>query len=310
MRIKAAIERIPGGMMVVPLLLGALVNTLAPEALLIGGFTTALFKDGARALIGAFLVCMGAGISLVAAPRAILKGTVITAVKFAVAVGAGLLVAALFGSEGLFGLSALAIIAAMSNTNGGLYAALTGEFGDETDVGAIAVISVNDGPFLTMLALATTGKAAIPFMDFVAVLVPILIGMVLGNLDRDMRAFLTRGGPILIPFFAFALGAGIDLSSILTAGLAGVVLGFLTTFLGGMFTVLADRATGGSGVAGAAASSTAGNAVATPRIVADADARLEPLVSLATPLVAAATVTTAILTPILTTCIANRRAER
>ena len=39
------------GRLVVPLILGAVVNTLAPEALEIGSFTTALFKNGALALI-------------------------------------------------------------------------------------------------------------------------------------------------------------------------------------------------------------------------------------------------------------------
>jgi len=40
MKIKAAIERIPGGMMLVPLVLGAILNTVAPNTgAYFGGFT-------------------------------------------------------------------------------------------------------------------------------------------------------------------------------------------------------------------------------------------------------------------------------
>ena len=285
--------------MVIPLVLGSLINTLFPGLLGIGGFTTALFRDGANALIGAFLLCMGAGISFRATPKIFKKGVVITLTKFLVAVGAGYIIGK-FSMNSLPGLSFLAVVAAMSNSNGGLYAALTGEYGDESDVGAISVLSINDGPFLTMIALGVSGMATLPVISFIAVLVPLLLGMVLGNLDNDLKDFLGKGGPVLIPFFAFSLGAGIQLKFLYQAGLAGILLGVLTTIFGGIFNILADRITGGSGIAGAAASSTAGNAIATPNAVALADPSMASIAAAATPVVAASTVTTAILTPLLT----------
>ncbi|MHA6310214.1 2-keto-3-deoxygluconate permease 1 [Pantoea sp. USHLN298] len=306
MKLKAAIEKVPGGMMVVPLVIGALINTFYPAALNIGGFTTALFKNGAATLIGAFLLCMGAGISFKAAPHALLQGGTITLTKLLVAVALGLGVEHLFGAEGIFGLTGIAIIAAMSNSNGGLYAALVGEFGNERDVGAISVLSLNDGPFFTLIALGAAGMANIPLMALVAVLVPLLVGMLLGNLDHNMREFLTKGGPLLIPFFAFALGAGINLEMLLQGGLAGILLGFITTFVGGFFNIRADRLVGGSGIAGAAASSTAGNAVATPLAIAQADPSMAAVAAAAAPLIAASVITTAILTPVLSSWVARR----
>jgi len=143
----------------------------------------------------------------------------------------------------------------------------------------------------------------LPFLSFLGVILPLLFGMLLGNLDPEMRKFLLQGGFVLIPFFAFSLGAGLDLAIILKAGIPGIILGLTTTFLGGFFNILADRLSGGTGISGAAASSTAGNAVATPAAIALADPALSPFVDMATSQVAAAVITTIICTPILTNFI-------
>lgn len=309
MKIKAAIEKVPGGMMVLPLVLGAILNTLAPQVLQIGGFTTAI-ASGATTIIGVFLFCMGAGMDVKAAPAALKTGTVLTVVKFGVGVAIGLAVGKFMGPNGLWGLSSLAIISAMTNTNGGLYAALTGEFGNKSEVGAIAIISVNDGPFLSMIALGTAGIASIPFLSLLGVVLPIALGMLIGNLDKQSRDFLMKGGPVLIPFFAFALGCGLSMDMLVKAGLPGVFLGVLTVVVGGFFNIVSDKATGGTGVAGAASSSTAGNAVATPAAVALVDPTLASAAAIATPQVAASTITTAILVPILTTIVARRNRKK
>lgn len=309
MKIKKAIEKVPGGMMVVPLLLGAIINTLWPEVLEIGGFTTAI-ADGSMAILGVFLFVMGSQMTFKAAPKALKKGFSITLGKFVAGVALGVGIQYFFGTAGVLGLTPLAIISAMTNTNGGLYAALTGEFGDETDVGAISIISINDGPFFTLLALGAAGAAEIPFMTLVAVVLPIILGMLVGNLDEEMRDFLGTGGDMLIPFFAFGLGTGINFSMLIDAGIPGIILGLLTVGFTGIVCIFSDKLAGGSGIAGAASASTAGNAVATPAAVALADSSLQAASEVATAQVAAATIITALLVPVLTTYVARRAKKK
>nr|WP_242431896.1 2-keto-3-deoxygluconate permease [Burkholderia ambifaria] len=151
---------------------------------------------------------------------------------------------------------------------------------------------------------------SLPVLDLVATVLPIAIGMVLGNLDDDMRKFLKSGGDLLIPFFAFGLGAQINLHAILGAGISGIVLGIITLVVGTVFNVAASRLSGGSGVGGVASATTAGNAVATPTAIAAVDPHLGALVAVATPQIAASTIVTSLLAPLMTAAYARWRARR
>ncbi len=79
--IKRAIERVPGGMMIVPLLIGSLIATFAPEGpKFFGSFTGALFT-GALPILAVFYVCMGASINVKATPYILKKGGVLFGAK-------------------------------------------------------------------------------------------------------------------------------------------------------------------------------------------------------------------------------------
>ena len=303
--ILKTINKIPGGMMVVFLLLGCLVNTFAPESLLIGSFTTALFKNGALPLIAVLLFCSGAQITIKTAGVSLWKGVVLNTSKILFGMVIGLVLAKVAGPEATFlGLSPIAIIAAMSNSNGGLYTALAQKYGNASDIGAVAIISTNDGPFFTMIAMGAAGMADIPLVALFAVILPILIGMILGNLDPEIREFLKPGIALSIPFFAFPLGAGLSLNSIAEAGFSGVVLGVMTvliTGLGGYFVykLVIPKSERESAAIGASLGTTAGNAVGTPAAIAQIDPTWAAVASVATVQVGASIVITAILCPLL-----------
>jgi len=305
LRIKRTIERVPGGMMIVPLFTGAIIHTAWPRAgQFFGSFTGALFT-GALTILAVFYVCMGATLEVRATPHILKKGGALFASKVAVAMVVGAILGRLWGerpveSGVLGGLSALAVVAAMNDTNGGLYMALMGQFGEPRDVGAYSIMSIESGPFLTMVTLGVAGLSAFPWQALVGAVLPLAVGMLLGNLDHELRDFLGRAVPVLIPFFAFALGAGIDLSAVWRAGLLGIGLGVFVLIATGVVLVTADRLTGGTGTAGLAAATTAGNAAAVPAIVAAANPAYQEAAQSATVLVATSVVVTAVLAPIAT----------
>ena len=306
--ILKTIKKVPGGMMVVPLLLGSILYTFFPSSLNIGGLTSAIFsKNGTSTAIALTLVCIGSQLSFKEAPEAIKRGSVLLIVKFLAGALFGIFVEKLFGTSGILGISSLAIISSITNSNGGLFMALTGEFGDSIDVSSQAIMNINDGPFLTLVALGASGLAEIPLMTLLAAIGPILIGCILGNLDSELRNFLKPGVAIGIPFFAFCLGAGINLNSVIYAGPSGILLGILCVIVSGIPMFFADRYINKRpGYAAAAASSAAGNSVATPAAVALIVPQYIPYVEVATAQIAAAVVVTSILTPIVTAWTAKK----
>jgi 2-keto-3-deoxygluconate permease len=188
--------------------------------------------------------------------------------------------------------------------------ALMGQYGRSEDVGAYSVMSLESGPFLTMVTLGIAGLSAFPWPTLVGSILPLALGMLLGNLDRDMRDFLAKAVPVMIPFFALALGASLDLHNVWQAGLLGLGMGVAVVVLTGIPLFFADRLTGGTGVAGVAAATTAGNAAAVPALIAAANPVYAEAAKSATILVAACVVVTAILAPLLTAAVAKRVQQR
>ncbi len=121
-----------------------------------------------------------------------------------------------------------------------------------------------------------------------------------GNLDEELREFLAQATPVMIPFFAFALGAALNLKQVWGAGLVGIGLGLAVLTVSGLALLAVDRLSGGTGIAGVGAATTAGNAAAVPALVAAANHKYAEAAAPATVLVASSVIVTTILAPLLT----------
>jgi 2-keto-3-deoxygluconate permease len=256
-------------------------------------------------LIAVLLFCSGTQITIKTAGLALYKGMVLNTAKVLLGVSVALIVGKTLGQHATWlGLTPLALISAMSNSNGGLYAALAQRYGDDSDIGALAVISSNDGPFFEMAFMAGTGLANFPLLTMLGVVMPIIIGMILGNLDDDLRKFFKPGIMISIPLFAFPLGAGLTFTQLISAGIPGIILGLLTIIVTGLgcyfvFKLLLPKKNRRCAAVGAAVGTTAGNAAATPAAFAAVDPSFAPYAPIATAQVGASVVITALLTPLL-----------
>lgn len=302
------LAKIPAGMMIVPMFISAILNTFFPELFKIGSFTEAIFtSQGTAAILGVQLVCMGAQLRVSELLQVFRRGGVLLLSKFAIGAVIGIATGYLFGKAGFLGLTTLAIISAITNSNGSMYLALMTEYGDEVDQTAMSLLAINDGPFLTLVALGASGLANIPIISLIAVIVPIIFGMIIGNVDKGLSKFLKPGVGLLLPFVGITLGAGINITNIIKGGGSGILLGLITVCISGPFVVLCDRVFNKRpGYAGWAVSSTAGNAIAVPAIIGAVDTAWAPFVAVATTQVAASTVFTAIIIPIITSWWAKK----
>ena len=286
-------NRIPGGLMLIPLVIGSLLGTFATGFLELGSFTTALFQQSALPLIALLIFATGTQVTLkTSGPVLATAGTVLLC-KSIIPATIVILLGQLVGIDGILGVSILALLVAVDNSNGGLWLAFTGRYGDKRDRGAYIASALNDGPVSAMVA------AVIPF----------LLGMLVGNLNPHWREVLRPTPAIVIPFFALALGTGIDLNNIVKGGLSGLVVGVIVAPITGALTYLGYRyllRRGYRSGIGFAAGTTAGNAIATPAIIGLADPKFQPYVETATAQVAAAVLVTAIIAPLLASAVLKK----
>ena len=178
--------------MVVPLLLGGALHTFAPHSgAFFGSFTHAL-TVGAMPILGAWLFCMGTSVKIRESPVVLKKSGVLLITKVVVAGIVGYFLSRILPLGGiksgaLAGLSTMAVIAAMNETNNGLYAGLMAQYGNSEERAAFCLTSIEAGPFLTMLTLGIIGVASFPWQTFVGAIIPFALGLLLGNLDKNIK---------------------------------------------------------------------------------------------------------------------------
>lgn len=300
--ILKTMKRVPGGLMLVPMLVTALINTFCPALLQIGGPTTALFSTaGTNTVIGLSLFITGTQFNMSDLGGMLKRGGTFTVVKLAIGYLAGVLIARYCGLEGACGISLLAIVATMVSCNPGLYLALVGQYGDKTDAVSFGLFSAICAPGYAVAIVGASSGISFDPIIVVATLVPFLLGILFGNLDDDIKKLFAAGTPMVLPFLGFCFGAGIDFRAVINAGFTGVLLAVAFLVVNIVILLPIDRfLLKRPGYASVAFNSVAGIAVAVPATAAALMSEFAPYVEAATAQIATAVILSNLLTPILT----------
>ena len=293
-------KRVPAGVIVVPMFLASILNTFAPGVLQVGPMTAAISsKEGLNALIDVTLVAVGSQLTFKRLELALKRGLVLFLAKWLTAIVLRFLFFKFFGRDGFLGISALAFIAAISNQNNSLFIGLISDYGDEYDVASAAITAIISVPIFTFLTLSMLGIADITPTSILDLCLPLLVGIVLGNIDKNFCEFLAATQMYIMPFLGFAIGAGINIMSIFKGGLPGLVLSILTVGAAFVISLPADIFINKRpGWAAISTYTAAGNSVIVPALVANLDPSWQAYESLASAQLGTVVIMTSLLVPL------------
>lgn len=302
------IRKIPGGLLLIPMFISAIFNTFLPDLFYIGGLTQALLtSDGLNYVLGAACFFSGTLLDIKRLASVIRKHGVLIIIKTIISIIFGYLFVRIFGIAGIFGISAMAFVAIITSTNPSLYLSLVEEFGTKDDLGAFGLLGMICVPAYPMFIYGLSQGASIDWMPIVSTLIPLVIGVVLGNLDKEFTNFFSPGVAILIPLMGWSFGTSINLvdaTKSVAQGLILVVIYYLTMAVPLFF--LERKFLKGDGVVALAMSSIAGMSVSVPALIAQTSPEMEPLASAAAAQITLGVVVTSFITPYIIKKFVNK----
>ncbi len=302
-------RRVPGGTLLIPMFLSALLNTAFPEGLYVGSISQAFFSaQGTNYIVGFLCFVSAMGLDVKSLAQIMKKQGMLLVIKFMIAYVLGFLMIKYLGGGTILGLSSLAIIVVLTSTNPALYMALVKDLSEKDDALAFGLAGVFCVPAVPLLVYSLSSGTDIVWTPIISVVIPLLAGMIIGNLDHEFRDFCLPAIGIIMPFFGWVLGDSINLFQAAKAGLAGIILSVLFYII--LLPILYFTETKllkANGLSAIALTSVAGVSLAAPSVIAQAYPELEPIVPLVVSQIAMAVVITSVLTPMIANKIAKKK---
>ncbi len=302
-------EKVPVGTFIIPMLISAVINTIWPSFFReIGGVTNALFGgQGNTFIIGMLTFISGIGIDLDSLVKLFKRHGLILLTKFILIVVLSLFYMKFFGFDGILGISALAFVIAMIAVNPSLYISLVEDYGDEIDPAAFGMTALFSIPAFPMLIFGLVGSGNVDWMPIISAIIPMIVGIILGNLDPDFRKLFDNGIVLLIPVLGWNIGQSLNLIQGLQAGVYGVILAILYYIVNSPMVLLDKKVLKNDGIAATSMLSISATSASFTIVLAQAFPELSRYVQEATAQIVLAAIITIILTPMIVSKMAKKQ---
>ena len=297
------IKMIPGYIMIIPLFIGMIIHlSLDSGGVDLTGYTDVVgwITTGLMAVL-VFGICAKLNFRKLGTPFK--RGGVLLGVKFIVSALVGLAVGLFFGAEGFWGISVMAMVAAMSCANLALFAGLGQTYGDKHDIPSLMVLAPCLSPAFTIIVLAIGGftDVNIQAMDIILPIIPMVLGILVGNLWPKVQPILYKIAGATLPVFSLLLGTTISFKVALTGGAQGLILGVivLATGLIAFFLSRLYMGKGKNSPMAAGIGITAGSAIMIPTAIEKLGLVTGDIIMQATAQIAGSMIITVFLCPII-----------
>ena len=293
-------KKIPGGLLLIPMLISALFYTFIPDFFDVGTVSGTFFtKKGINYMIGLICFLSATSLDLRNLKKIIRKQGSILLLKFALSLVLGIFFVRFFGLDGILGISALAFISGISSLNPALYLALSEDYGDEDDIAAFGLAEIFCMPAFPILIYSISKSSVIDWTPLISILLPLIFGLIVGNLDRQMAEFFYPAITILTPFMGWSFGAGINLINAFQTSFQGIFISILYYLLNLPILFFFERKVlKENGMTSLGICSIASLSISVPEILEASDQSISTISQTATSQLAMAVFITSIVTPI------------
>lgn len=240
-KIWQTLTKIPGGTMFIPLVIGSLITTICQGIFhfnlwnKLGNPMKDMFSSsGQMLLLGIMLFCTGTQLKVSEFKSALKSGILLIIIRLIIVYLLCFIFYLLFGIEGILGISFLTFTCAVTSTNATLYMGIIAPFGNNTDKASFGFMLICTMPMLPLLFLSCFSNGGLTYdnlIQVISLLIPYLLGALLGNIDFDIKNIFALGNTIVMPFLGFQFGSSINLIEAFANFNQGIILSVIFLFV-------------------------------------------------------------------------------